>query len=167
MLFENYPFSYRISTFNRPLLTSTTVDSPVHTHHVVDGAPKLKRWRWPSCQATRGCRGAFQVRSPIIAALVPSTRRNCGEECKAQVDDTGGLDLPDKRRIARPSLLTPTRAAVLRTINMQDRPVTFREVSSQPRDIGLGYGSNAVRWWYEKERDGNVARRIKPSLSQG
>ena len=65
----------------------------------------------------------------------------------------------------RPSLLTPTKAAALRTVNKQNRSFTLRQVSDQLKEIGLDDGTETVRRWFKKEGAAKVARRIKPSLT--
>ena len=85
---------------------------------------------------------------------------------RSQIDSTQGLDLSSKKRKGRPSLLTPTKVAALRTVNKQNRSFTLMQVSDQRKDNGLDYGTETVRRWFFKERAAKVARRIKPSLSQ-
>ena len=87
-------------------------------------------------------------------------------ECKAQINETGELDLSNKPRSGRPSLLTPTKKAALRKINKENRSFTLRQVSGQLNEIGLEYSSSTVRRWFEAEGAHKVARRIKPSLSE-
>ena len=43
------------------------------------------------------------------------------KSCKAQLEDTQELDLSNKPRSGRPSMLTPTKAATLRAINSENR----------------------------------------------
>ena len=69
-------------------------------------------------------------------------------ECKAQIEETGELDLSNKRRSGRPSLLTPTKAAALRKVNEQNRSFTLRQVSDQLKEMGMDYGSETVRRWF-------------------
>lgn len=45
-------------------------------------------------------------------------------ECKAQINETGELDLSNKPRSGRPSRLTPTKQAALRKINKEYRSLT-------------------------------------------
>ena len=87
-------------------------------------------------------------------------------ECKAQINETGELDLSNKPRSGRPSLLTPTKKAALRKINKENRSFTLRQVSDQLKAIGLEYSSSTVRRWFEAEGAHKVARRITPSLSE-
>ena len=43
------------------------------------------------------------------------------KNCKAQIEDTLELDLSNKPRSGRPSMLPPTKAAELRAINSENR----------------------------------------------
>ncbi|CAN0047978.1 unnamed protein product, partial [Sphacelaria rigidula] len=87
------------------------------------------------------------------------------EKCKAQIDDTGELNLSNKPRSGRPSLLTPTKAAALRKSNKTNRLFTLRQVSDQLKEIGMDDGSSTVQRWFDAEGAQKVARRMKPSLS--
>lgn len=86
-------------------------------------------------------------------------------ECKAQIDETGELDLSNKRRSGRPSPLTPTKAAALRKVNKENRSFTLKQVSDWLSEMGMDYSSETVRRWFRQEGAVKVARRIKPSLS--
>ncbi|CAN0351453.1 unnamed protein product, partial [Laminaria digitata] len=87
------------------------------------------------------------------------------KNAKAQMDATQEVDLSNSTRTGRPSLLTPTKVATLKSVNKKNRSFTLRQVSDQLKEIGLEYGTETVRWWFNKEGAAKVARRIKPSLS--
>ena len=73
------------------------------------------------------------------------------KDVKAQIDANEEVDLSNKERNGRPSLLTPTKAAALRTVNKQNRSFTLRQVSDQLKEIGLDYGTETVRRWFKNE----------------
>ncbi|CAN0188679.1 unnamed protein product, partial [Laminaria digitata] len=87
------------------------------------------------------------------------------KNAKAQMDATQEVDLSSSTRTGRPSLLTPTKAAALKSVNKKNRSFTLRQVSGQLKEIGLEYGMETVRRWFNKEGAAKVVRRIKPSLS--
>ena len=88
------------------------------------------------------------------------------KNCKAQIEDTQELDLSNKPRSGRPSLLTPTKAAALRAINSESRAFTIGQVSDRLKELGLEFRGETVRRCFEKEGARKVVRRIKPSLSE-
>ena len=88
------------------------------------------------------------------------------KNCKAQIEDTQELDLSNKPRSGRPSMLTPTKAAALRAINSENRAFTNGQVSDRLKELGLEFSGETVRQWFEKEGARKVVRRIKPSLSE-
>ncbi|CAB1098721.1 unnamed protein product [Ectocarpus sp. CCAP 1310/34] len=84
---------------------------------------------------------------------------------KTQIDNTQELDLSNEERSGRPSLLTPSKIAALKTVNSQNRSSTLRQVSDQLTDLGLEFGKDTVRRWFSKLGAAKKAGRIKPSLS--
>ena len=88
------------------------------------------------------------------------------KNCKAQIEDTQELDLSNKPRSGRPSMLTPTKAAALRAIKSENRAFTNGQVSDRLKELGLEFSGETVRRWFEKEGARKVVRRIKPSLSE-
>ena len=76
----------------------------------------------------------------------PGYPKKLWSECKAQINETGELDLSNKPRSGRPPLLTPTKKAALRKIK-ENRSFTLRQVSDQLKAIGLEYSSSTVRRW--------------------
>ena len=152
-ILKHCPF-FRISTFKRPLPTTTTMDSPVHTH------PRRKRGAEVSLDIHYAMAVEIALAIPPGNSNVPggilrplADRYGVGPEhptklwqnCKAQIDEIGELDLSNKPRSGRPSRLTPAKAAALRTVNKQNRSFTLRQVSDQLREIGLDYGSSTVQ----------------------
>ena len=155
--------------FRRPLPTTITMETP----------PKRKR----GTEVLLGRRYALAVEialtippgnSRVPKGILGPLAERCGvgsyyprrhwAECKAQIDEIGELDLSNKRRSGRPLLLTPTKSAALWKINKENRSFSLRQVSDQLKDMGMDYGSETVRWCFEKEGAVKVARRIKPSL---
>ena len=137
------------STFERPLHPTKTMDTP----------PKRKR----GAELSVGRRTAMAVeialaippgktRVPkgILAPLVerygvgPGYPKKHSSECKAQINETGELDISNKPRSGRPSLLIPTKKAALRKIK-ENRSFTLRQESDQLKEIGLEYSSSTVR----------------------
>ncbi|CAN0502156.1 unnamed protein product, partial [Laminaria digitata] len=88
------------------------------------------------------------------------------KNCKAQIEDTQELDLSNKPRSGRPSLLTPTKTAALRAINKQNRSFTNGQMSDRLKELRLEFSGETVRRWFQKEGARKVVRRIKPSLSE-
>ncbi|CAN0505402.1 unnamed protein product, partial [Laminaria digitata] len=82
-----------------------------------------------------------------------------------QIDAYQEVDLSSKERKGRPSLLTPTKVAALKKVNSQNRSFTLRQVSDQMTDLGLEFGKETVRRWFNELGAAKKARRIKPSLS--
>ena len=77
--------------------------------------------------------------------------RKVWKDVKPQIDANQEVDLSNKKRSGRPSLLTPTKAAALRTVNKQNQSFTLRQVSDQLKEIGLDYGTETVRRWFKNE----------------
>ena len=88
------------------------------------------------------------------------------KNCKAQIEDNQELDLSNKLRSGRPSMLTPTTAAALRATKSENRAFTNGQVSDRLKKLGLEFSRETVRRWFEKEGARKVVRRIKPSLSE-
>ena len=140
------------STFERSVPPTTTMDTP----QSVNGAPNY-RWDavlpWPPAVeiALAIPPGNTRVLKGILGPLAERYGVGSGypkkhwSECKAQINETGELDLSNKPRSGRPSLLTPTKKAALRKINMGNRSFTPRRVSDQLKEIGLEYSSSTVR----------------------
>ena len=70
--------------------------------------------------------------------------RRLWKKCRRQTGETRELDLSSEARSGRPSLLTPTKIAALRSVDKQNRSFTLRQVSDQLKDIGLDSGSETV-----------------------
>ena len=76
------------------------------------------------------------------------------ENCKAQIDDTQELDLSNKPRSGRPSMLTPTKAVALLAINSENRAFTNGQVSDRLKELGLEFSGETVRQWLRKKGTG-------------
>ena len=66
------------------------------------------------------------------------------KNCKSQIEDTQELELSNKPRSGRPSMLTPTKAAALRAINSLNRAFTNGQVSDRLKELGRGETREAV-----------------------
>jgi len=104
---------------------------------------------------------------PICQRYGVSSRypRKLWQSVKDQIDAGQEVDLSSKERKGRPSLLTPTKVAALKKVNSQNRSFTLRQVSDQLTDLGLEYGKDTLRRWFNELGAAKKARRIKPSLS--
>ena len=101
---------------------------------------------------------AWQNEAPQGHCQPPCRAVRCGPEYpttlwknyKAQIEDTQELDLSNKPRSGRPSMLAPTKAAARRAINSENRAFTNGQVSDRLKELGLDFSEETVRRWFEK-----------------
>ena len=88
------------------------------------------------------------------------------KNCKARIEDTQEVDLSNKPRSGRPSMLTPTKVSALRAINSENRAFTNGQVSDRLKELGLEFSGETVRRWFEKEGARKVVRASNPPFSR-